>query len=179
MEKGGKDVWYLLCLLDCAKEVRGVIRFQKLVYICSKRNVPFNYEFTEFYYGPYSPPLASNIERFRELKLINVKKEPSSRLTATGKRPKISIFSLTNKGKEEFNLNIDSIKDVAPLIKEIVNECIELSLEELIDLSLREAGIDGVPNSVLEYFSRKPLKIYEELDSVELVHKLLEEKARK
>ena len=175
----GVDIWYLLYLFDYAKEVKGAVRLQKLVHICAKRGVPFNYSFTEFYYGPYSPELDRDIERFRELGIIDVKKVPSKRLTATGKRREMSVYSLTTNGKERLTKHLDKINDGAETIRNIVDDCNPLLLEHLIDVSLKEAGVDKVPVSVIEYFTRKPLKIYEELDSIELVHQLLAEKERK
>ena len=159
--------------------MKGSVRLQKLVHICTKRGVPFDYGFAEFYYGPYSPELDRDIERFRELGIIEVKKLPSKRLTATGKRPEMSIYSLTANGKERLNLHLDEVKDSTEIIRKVVDDCNPLMLEHLIDVSLKEAGIERVPVSVIEYFTRKPLEIYKELDSADLVHKLLAEKERK
>ena len=176
--ESGKDIWYLFYLLDRAGGVEGAIRLQKLIFICKiGAGVPFAYEFTEYYYGPYSPELTRDLERFRQLGLLSIERRPSKRLTAVGERPEIAIYRLTDQGKASLNAHRSEVEEEnATKIEEVLRDCLNLPLEELIDLSLKIAGVEEVPPDAISYFARKPLRICEGISSAELVHRLLAKK---
>lgn len=127
LEKGeGKKISdnVLLVLASMAfykKPIEGRTRFQKIVYLLNKKfQVPFDFNFKPYYYGPYSEELSDLITFLTALKLVEEKTD------YFGKGIIRYNYELTDKGKrycEKFkeSAETETLNDIKKLRK-VVSE---------------------------------------------------------
>jgi uncharacterized protein YwgA len=128
LEKGeGKKISdnVLLVLASMAfykKPIEGRTRFQKIVYLLKKKfQMPFDFNFKPYYYGPYSEELSDLITFLTALKLVEEKTD------YFGKGIIRYNYELTDKGKrycEKFKESadretLDDIKKLRKVVSEL------------------------------------------------------------
>ena len=103
------------------KPIEGRTRFQKIVYLLKKKSqIPFDFNFKPYYYGPYSEELSDLITFLTALKLAEEKTD------YLGKGIIRYNYELTDKGKryfEKFKESADreTLNDIKKLRK-VVSE---------------------------------------------------------
>ena len=97
----------------CKRGVGGRKKLQKMVYIAQALGYPLREDFTLYLYGPYSEELAAEVQRMKELNLLDERKLDSSyiiKLTNNGKA--LLEYFLNNITKEVGNDNVKRMKDL-------------------------------------------------------------------
>lgn len=134
------DILLLLLLLRLYKKrIRGRTRFQKIVCVLKEKfDVPFDYKFRSYYYGPYSRDLADSLSLLEGTNLVNEITE------VLGRGIVRYNYELTEKGKEITQKIISEIKDEKFLkeFEEKLDEIQQIPTQELISLSKRLCAID-------------------------------------
>ena len=89
----------LLLFLGLAKEIEGKTKLQKLIFLGkTEHQLPMDFEFNKYNYGPYSFSLSDELNVLQSLELISVKTEYfDSNDQFEGK---VHKYSLSVKGKE-------------------------------------------------------------------------------
>jgi len=103
-----------------------------------KFDVPFDYKFRSYYYGPYSRDLADSLSLLEGTNLVNEITE------VLGRGIVRYNYELTEKGKEITQKIISEIKDEKFLkeFEEKLDEIQQIPTQELISLSKRLCAID-------------------------------------
>lgn len=91
----GLELLKILYIIRTHGEIRGRTRFQKLVFLLKyKYNVPFDFQYTSYFYGPYSYDLSEYLDSLLSYDLIS---ETRIHLGTDVDR---YDYSLTQKGSE-------------------------------------------------------------------------------
>ncbi|MHA1495560.1 MAG: hypothetical protein ACTSRQ_16275 [Candidatus Thorarchaeota archaeon] len=122
------DMIRILTLVSEHETIEGRTRFQKLVFLLKTTNdIPFSFEFTPYYYGPYSYDLSDYLSNLVSFNLLEESR--------THLRPDIYRYdyTLTNKGQE--------------VLKKIRSELEDLEELELVKNATQELEIE--PTNIL------------------------------
>ncbi|TXT55446.1 MAG: hypothetical protein BAJATHORv1_40359 [Candidatus Thorarchaeota archaeon] len=125
------DAARIIYLIGNHDRIEGRTRFQKLIFLLKKeKKIHFNFEFTPYYYGPYSHELSEYIGFLVSFGLIE---ESRTQLSDSIDR---YDYELTEKGKEFF-IQLKSKRSLEEFesIEEYVSEIINVPTCELVTLA--------------------------------------------
>ncbi len=114
--------------------ITGRIRFEKLVYLLSKEhNIPFEYKFVPYAYGPYSNNFIEHIDLLVSMGFVNEEERPDECYLSE------FIYRITGKGQglldnaretESINGEIDTIMNVVQkMTREDTRELVQSTIE--------------------------------------------------
>ncbi|KYK32444.1 MAG: hypothetical protein HXS48_14105 [Theionarchaea archaeon] len=101
----------------CKGHVEGRKKLQKMIYIAKVLGYPLREDYTLYLYGPYSEELAGELQRMKELDLLDERKLDSSysiKITKNGKD--LLNYFQTNIEKE---MGIEKLNKMRTLFKEL------------------------------------------------------------
>ncbi|MBU2100249.1 hypothetical protein KKG83_06000 [Candidatus Micrarchaeota archaeon] len=110
---------YSLFLLNLMKEIEGTTRFHKLMFILKQEhNIPIDYKFIKYHYGPFSSELREDINFFTEQNFMN------SNSLFIGEDEKgypiiKTTYKISNKGKKIFEKQFAKKEEKELFIKAI------------------------------------------------------------
>lgn len=136
------DLVLVLALLRSSDMVvEGRTRLQKMVYLLKNSfNVPFNFEFRMYFYGPYSDNLADSLQLLKSVELVE------ERMIEITRGIVQYNYRLTDAGQEFLNAyfpNVEKYQKIYDRITQGVNKMSRLPTSYLASISKRHyAGIE-------------------------------------
>jgi uncharacterized protein YwgA len=123
----------LLVLYYCDGKINGRKRFQKIICILKHRyNIPFNFDFIPYYYGPFSEDLSNSLDTLVGSGIIKEQKNTiSDNITQFN-------YELTDQGNKMTKGLIEKSGSSGPIIKKInmaVTELKNMETPALVHLS--------------------------------------------
>ena len=100
-------------IINASRCVESRSKLQKMVYIAQVLGYPFREDYILYLYGPYSEELAGELQRMKELNLLDERELDSSctiELTENGKA--LLDYFLNNITKEVGNENVNRMKNL-------------------------------------------------------------------
>jgi len=130
----------LITLLYSDYKIEGRKRFQKIVCILKHQyNIPFNYEFIPYFYGPYSEDLANSLNILVSAGLVEERKIIVSDMFFQ------YIYELTSEGKELATSLTKKFKNInSSVIDRISQEVTNLKSTDTVDLVKHSKVVSGM-----------------------------------
>ena len=128
-----EDLHFLLKIIEHSGIVEDRKRFQKTVCVLKERDdLPLNFDFVPYYYGPYSETLAKTIQSLVDAGYV------SEKPVEIGVGVFKYEYSLTNQGKQEIR-QVETKGDIGGVsvndLQNKIDEINKMKLDDLVRLS--------------------------------------------